>query len=224
MNREEWAAYSDPNPMLDFLQFRASERKSRLFACACLRDIWHLLTDNRSRDFVEVVEGFADGAKTDVELTTHWQGIEPSLVPKELYSALGELAFLPRDLHPYVDPPFWNMSKAREISKAVIGLASDEEKEKRRQCDFLRCQFQYQLGYLFAFSPPVSPAVLAWHDESVPRMAREIYERRAFERLLLLAMALEEGGCDNEELVYHCRSTDPHIRGCWALDVVLRKE
>jgi hypothetical protein len=224
MNREEWASYSDPNPMLDFLQFRASERKSRLFACACLRDIWHLLTDNQSRDFVDVVERYADGAKTEVAVTTHWKGIDRSLVTNELYAALGELAFLPRDLHPYVDPPFWNMSKARVISKAVIGLAGEEEKEKRRQCDLLRCQFQFQQGFLFAFSPPVSPAVLAWHNETIPRMAQEIYESRAFDRLPLLAKALEESGCDNEELVYHCRTSDPHICGCWALDVVLRKE
>jgi hypothetical protein len=46
----------------------------------------------------------------------------------------------------------------------------------------------------------------------------------AFDRLPILADALEEAGCDEPALLAHCRSDGPHVRGCWAVDLVLGKE
>jgi hypothetical protein len=55
-------------------------------------------------------------------------------------------------------------------------------------------------------------------------LAQAIYEERAFDRLPILADALEESGCYNADLLAHCRSDGPHVRGCWAVDLVLGKE
>src|SRR5262245_31465071 len=67
MNEQEWLESTDPGPMLEFLKGKVSDRKLRLFACACCRRIWHLFNDNNSRRAVEVAERMADGLATDVE-------------------------------------------------------------------------------------------------------------------------------------------------------------
>lgn len=61
MTDAEWLACDDPERLLGFLRGKASERKLRLFACACCRRVWHLLTDSDSRAATEVAESFADG-------------------------------------------------------------------------------------------------------------------------------------------------------------------
>src|SRR5690348_14679032 len=68
MTEAEWLACTDPWPMLDVFGGRSRDRKLRLFACACVRRVWHFLDDPRSRMAVEVAERFADGGATWAEL------------------------------------------------------------------------------------------------------------------------------------------------------------
>ena len=58
----------------------------------------------------------------------------------------------------------------------------------------------------------------------VSTLACGVYDERAFDRLPILADALEEAGCDDPEILKHCRGEGPHVRGCWALDLLLGKE
>jgi hypothetical protein len=85
-------------------------------------------------------------------------------------------------------------------------------------------------GNRFRPPPPVSPAVLNWNDGTVRRLAEGIYQERRMPegtldsaRLSILADALLDAGCDDEELIQHCRSAGPHVRGCWAVDLILGK-
>jgi hypothetical protein len=83
-------------------------------------------------------------------------------------------------------------------------------------------------GNPFRPSPPVPPAVLRWNDATVPRLAQAIYDERQLPagtldagRLAVLADALLDAGCEDEELVRHLREPGLHVRGCWAVDVIL---
>jgi hypothetical protein len=75
------------------------------------------------------------------------------------------------------------------------------------------------------------PAVLAWNDDSIPRLAQAIYDERLMPagtldtaRLAILADALLDAGCEDDALIQHCRSAGPHVRGCWAVDLILGKQ
>src|SRR5262249_9700328 len=69
MTEAEWLTSPEPEKMLAFLDGKASDRLRRLFACACCRRIWHLLSDARRRQAVRVAERFAEGNATLEELT-----------------------------------------------------------------------------------------------------------------------------------------------------------
>jgi hypothetical protein len=67
----------------------------------------------------------------------------------------------------------------------------------------------------------------AWRyaqDGVVVRIATAIYEDRAWADLPILADALEDAGCDQPALLQHLHAPIPHVRGCWALDLVLGRE
>jgi hypothetical protein len=72
---------------------------------------------------------------------------------------------------------------------------------------------------------PFRPVALdtAWQTHQVVTLARAIYDERAFDRLPVLAAALEEAGCSDAGYLAHCRGPGPHVRGCWVLDLILRK-
>src|SRR5205807_298981 len=62
------------------------------------------------------------------------------------------------------------------------------------------------------------PSCLTYNDGTVVKLARSIYDERAFDRLPILADALEEAGCQDGEILGHCRQPGMHVRGCWVVD------
>ena len=88
--------------------------------------------------------------------------------------------------------------------------------EMAAQADLLRC----------IFGNPFRPVTLnpSWRTSNVVGLAQSIYADRAFDRLPILADALEDAGCDNADILNHCRQPGEHVRGCWVVDLVLGKE
>jgi hypothetical protein len=82
----------------------------------------------------------------------------------------------------------------------------------------------------FRPAPALDPSWLAGRDWGVPQFALVAYGERQLPdgtldpaRLSLLADALQDAGCTDAELLGHLRGPGPHVRGCWALDLVLSK-
>jgi hypothetical protein len=64
---------------------------------------------------------------------------------------------------------------------------------------------------------------VSWNGGAVPKLSQAIYDDRAFDRLPILADALEDAGCINADILNHCRGPGPHAHGCWVLDLLLGK-
>ncbi|MBP3959963.1 hypothetical protein J8F10_32375 [Gemmata sp. G18] len=73
---------------------------------------------------------------------------------------------------------------------------------------------------------PFRPVALdpAWLTSTVVALAQGIYDGGAFDRLPILADALQDAGCDSKDVLGHCRGPGPHARGCWVVDLLLNKE
>jgi hypothetical protein len=73
-------------------------------------------------------------------------------------------------------------------------------------------------------SVAISPSWLRWNGGTIRSLAQAIYDERVFTRLPVLGDALEEAGCDDLDILRHCRGPGPHVRGCWLIDLLLGKE
>ena len=91
--------------------------------------------------------------------------------------------------------------------------------ERRCQAALLRDVF----GPLAFRRVALDPSWLAWNDGSVRKMSQAVHDDRAFDRLLLLADALEDSGCTDAGVLSHCRNGGEHVRGCWVVDLLLGK-
>jgi hypothetical protein len=90
--------------------------------------------------------------------------------------------------------------------------------EKQQQCRLLRDIFGDPFRVI-----GLDPRWLQWNGRLVAKIAQAVYADRAFDRLSILADALEEAGCDNQDILAHCRSGGGHVRGCWVVDLLLEK-
>ncbi len=84
---------------------------------------------------------------------------------------------------------------------------------QREQCAWLRCLFPNPLG--------ASTIEAAWLTSTVAGLATGIFAEQAFDRMPILADALQDAGCDNESLLHHCRHDTTHGMHCWAVDAIL---
>jgi hypothetical protein len=89
----------------------------------------------------------------------------------------------------------------------------------------IRAEEQHLLLLRDIFGNPYRPATIdpAWRTPDVISLTRAIEEDRAFNRMPILGDALEEAGCDNIDILRHCRLETGHVRGCWVVDALLGK-
>jgi hypothetical protein len=76
------------------------------------------------------------------------------------------------------------------------------------------------------FGNPFRPVTFSpeWRTDTAVSLARTMYESRDFGAMPILADALQDAGCDDAEILNHCRQPGEHVRGCWYVDQLLGKE
>jgi len=228
MDEATWMACTNPTRMVDCLRCsgKVSARKLRLFACACCRRIWDRFPDPCNRSLVATIEDHPDGNSDDPELN---DALHASSAREWEFG--GKPAFW---VAKNLGRGFYKFTAAQSAVGVAVQVACLAEKEHgreaelERQAALLRCIF----GNPFRPLPRIDASLLTWSNGLIRALAQAAYDDRTLPsgeldpvRLGVLADALEDAGCDNDEILSHLRQQGMfHARGCHALDLLLNKE
>jgi hypothetical protein len=208
MNGDEWLSAKHPMPMLEYVDGQVSPRKLRLFACACCRHpaVWRHLPQP-ARDLVHLTERFAEGketlqrvidaaARTPMgRITGHWHNPVRLSMSNQAQRAAQYLA----------TANAWDAAWGTfQHTQNHLGSGA---------CDLIREIFG---------DPTLEDPRFDSVGSTVMALAQAMYAELAFDRMPILADALEEGGCTEEDVLDHCRNGASHYLGCWVIDLLIR--
>jgi hypothetical protein len=195
-------------------------RKLRLFACACLRRVAHFANAAQAEALISTLERYADGAATEAERIQVAKAPftpNPSANHNSVSQLRAEFRYAARKTIHHSAP------KLGVYATGAVGHTDIHHFHKLRMEEE-----NHQLTILREiFGNPFRPITFdpAWRTSDVMLLANGIYAERAFDRMPILADALQDAGCDSDAILNHLRDANAtHVRGCWALDLVLGKE
>ncbi|HEY1189490.1 MAG TPA: hypothetical protein VGE74_17695 [Gemmata sp.] len=226
MTETEWLACNHPDDMLPFLQGVVSDRKLRLVACEACRDLFGLLSR------------LAPGAVPDDEVV--WSGLHAAERFLETRLRPGELEAVSSLVYAHSNSKRW-------LEYAIASTARPSAWEACDQTFMGLRDFADEVGWYLpgpvpemdgagfwdgvrqaallrdVFGNPFRPAAFApeWRTDTVVALAAQMYETRSFEAMPILGDALQDAGCDSDEVLSHCRGPGPHVRGCFVADLAL---
>ncbi|MCI0704909.1 MAG: hypothetical protein L0241_27940 [Planctomycetia bacterium] len=229
--------------MLETLRDAANQRKFRLFASACCRRLTPHFKDECSLRMVEISDLFADDQVSLDELNAAFDeaavaqeaihleggdavdqasaeavlGLREGLEIGQVFEGVDEVAGA------LASAAVWELihRPGRHWRETEAECQEVEEAGASKEFAVLAILLRDIFGNPFQ---PVAPNP-AWRTDTVLALARQMYESRDFSAMPILADALQDAGCDNEDVLNHCRDTNqPHVRGCWVVDLVLGKE
>lgn len=243
MTEEEWLACEDPARMRAFLEAQRgvvdnllgrlvrkwlggksvalSKRRVLLFATACCRQVWdHLGREERA--LVEAVDANADnlasrGAIRECRLALAHNG-RMTEIASELIAVAAHRPWL-FDFDPAGD--------GTSLGSLMESVANQVVAEQAEMADTIPPVVREQATLLRDIAGnPFRPTTLAsvWRTSTALALAQQMYESRDFSTMPILADALQDAGCENADVLDHCRGVGPHVRGCWVVDLVLSKE
>ena len=243
MNSEQWDEAHDPNEMLKFLDYFAHLRKHQLFACACIERVREFVRHEELKSCLDIIRFYPDSpvsldtiqlaqTKSDKILEEFKFGPDHPKDFIEYYPGAAIYRFF-RWIHDEGMPVgvgsccrtamgrvSWinaiQMDEPNKYQTAQQIKDTIEQNEALQQCNLLREIFGNP------FHPVTTDPI--WLTPTVTAMAQAMYEDRNFTAMPILGDALEEAGCDNEDILQHCRDMTGHVRGCWLVDLVLDKQ
>jgi hypothetical protein len=221
MTEEEWWAATDAKELVVWLHFAIwpTKRKFRLLAAAWSRRLLPLVANvSPLADLIAATEALADGGAT----------------PESLLQLHAACDLDERNGRPRVEASAWAAILETPDLYINVGVGIYPLSVLAYACDALSCEqspgttgvasdFVQPIHELFGPLPfhdiEISPS---WLTSDVRLLAQGIYDEKAFDRMPILADALQDAGCDNEDILAHCRAGNwEHVRGCWVIDLLL---
>ncbi|WP_239465535.1 hypothetical protein [Gemmata sp. SH-PL17] len=194
-----------------------------MFAVACAERTKAFMPEACTLRGLELAEQLAEGVASESEYDTYRSESRTASPPKTPgpeswawnlpYSVM--LVVLP--YRPNISPP----KKAIEVCKlcaTVLGGGDDSDRgtqEFGTQADLLRDIFGNPFRAV-SFAP-------SWRTGTMVALASQMYSSRDFSAMPILADALQDAGCDDENILNHCRGGETHVRGCWVVDLILSR-
>jgi hypothetical protein len=245
MIETEWLAATDPAPILEYLRGKGSKRKLRLFACACCWRIHEYTQESHEgRTILPIAEKLADGVATETELwSIRYLRKVPAFQDDENaqegdFAYLGSEAMLSNawDAACNAQEHCWLLCLRLRRSFAPLGKRLTYLMSKMWDGDGAsvavydlptpRAERVSQTKLLHEiFGNPFRPITIdpSWLTSTVIALTQQMYDSRVFSPMPILADALQDAGCDNEDILNHCRQPGEHCRGCWCVDLLLGK-
>jgi hypothetical protein len=231
----DWCSATDPSAMVAFLRGRGavSDRRLRLFGCACARRVLPFVSDARFALLVAAAERAAEGEVAgEVEALVdevQGQGAERrSPVEHSVRAGVTCVTATLPNSRLFTSAVYWLATAAAWQAAPNTPEPDDwdipSDPAWRAAWDGERAA---QAGVLRdIIVNPFRPATidLSWQTSTVVPLARNIYDAQSFELMPVLADALMDAGCSTDEVLEHCRGPNNHVRGCWLIDLLLAKE
>jgi hypothetical protein len=212
MTEAEWHVCADPEATLSACLQRGTVRKARLLAVACcyrLVSYLPLIAGTERDDLLNALcdradqpipDNWTDAICDDYDFVRTFDGVDGfgEIVDSYMMITAGGLA-----------------GGLKHAKYAAEGNGAQDESSP--QAALIRCLFGNPFRPV-AFSPE-------WRTDTAVALACQMYESREFGAMPILADALQDAGCEDEQILLHCRDTNTtHVRGCWVVDLVLGKE
>lgn len=246
MTEAEWLTGTDPFTLLRGIDTRIPLRKRQLYLCAGCRKIESLLYHPISRAALDITERILEG-KGSLE---EYVDADPE-IPAFGYELNGtELAHHQGPVFPLGIRKLIEMGLLSEHGIAE-GRTTVETNTATRLHAAAELVYLAHLPYFveldrierYAVRVPwpgawlvrdifgnpfrpstIDPTWLTWNNGTVAKIAHTIYDDRRFDIMPILGDALEDAGCVDGQILGHCRGPGPHVRGCWAVDIILGKD
>ncbi len=230
MTEEEWPTAVEPWGMLTFVSEGASKRKLRLFTCACCRQVLNPFIPRLVERALSAAEAYADREITVETLDRVSDLVGAAIGParaadvrdrtgylSHLLDAVAAACWASDEMDGASDAALATARAAADIPWPATGARPPEfADELANQTELLRDIFGNPFRSVEFH--------LEWFTSDVLALARGIYADRAFDRMPILADALQDAGCDDDDILTHCREAREHARGCWVVDLLLGKK
>jgi hypothetical protein len=223
-----WLIGQDMKGLLEkFREFRrygeVSQRKCCLYDIACARRVMHLFPDDVCREIVEFCERCVE--KPALRKSKDWKRFQSAVEDRREAIWRAPTSLPPDALNPLSRAAYDLVSRLLGFPPHGPSLGQNETAvwaaAKLEQTETLQIATLRDV-----FGNPFSPVACEpeWRTDTAIALARTMYESREFSAMPILADALQDAGCDNTDILNHCRDTSQvHVRGCWVVDLVLGK-
>jgi hypothetical protein len=230
MTEAEWLATKNPILLVRLAERLlrnagriASGRKFLLLGCACCRSVSPPITEACCLRAIEVAEMAADGGATraDYEAVAHLMGDASILAGGPIFHPTTAVCALIHDREDRVESGIQALVICAEVEAPVASLRFWKWPHQWKRYKFYVGLIRDIFGNPFR---SVTPAP-HWCTSDAVAMARGMYESRDFSAMPILADALQDAGCDNPDVLDHCRGPNgKHVRGCWVVDLILGRD